>query len=88
MSAGVVGRAAALVDIGVHLNEHLIDQVGDALRDLQAAVKAGCPPHLVLSGKGQQTAKEAGFSAIADVQIHDDLYAFVTKWLQQSANTA
>jgi D-glycero-D-manno-heptose 1,7-bisphosphate phosphatase len=36
-----------------------VPAIGDSLRDLQAGVKVGCTPILVLTGKGKKT-KEAG----------------------------
>ena len=32
--------------------------VGDAVGDMQAAISAGCPPFLVLTGKGEQSATQ------------------------------
>jgi D-glycero-D-manno-heptose 1,7-bisphosphate phosphatase len=53
--------------------------VGDSLRDLQAAQAANIRPVLVLSGKGSRTATELGTDS--DIEIHNDLAAFVTKLL-------
>ena len=49
-------------EIGHRLNLSLKDvpSVGDALRDLQAAVAVGAKPILVLTGKGAKTAREGG----------------------------
>ncbi|WP_153099418.1 D-glycero-beta-D-manno-heptose 1,7-bisphosphate 7-phosphatase [Paraburkholderia hayleyella] len=55
--------------------------VGDALRDLQAAAALGCPPHLVLSGKGRQT--QAAGELPPGTQIHDDLRAFALDFLAE-----
>ena len=55
--------------------------VGDTVRDLQAGATAGCPPHLVLTGKGAQwrgQALPADFPA--GTQVHDDMAAFA-EWL-------
>lgn len=49
--------------------------VGDSLRDLQAGFLLGCIPHLVLTGKGQQTKDKGGLPPGA--QIHTDLAAMV-----------
>jgi len=38
---------------GVDLSQ--VPAVGDGIRDIQAAVAAGCRPWLVLTGKGRQT---------------------------------
>ncbi len=62
---------------GVDLAE--VPVVGDALRDLQAGAAAGCPTHLVRTGKA------AGFDAseiehwllqVPGTQVHADLGAF------------
>jgi len=62
---------------GVQLSE--VPAVGDAPRDLQAAAAAGCPTHLLRTGKG------AGLDAAQIAQlctqfpgtvVHDDLAAF------------
>lgn len=55
--------------------------VGDALRDLQAAARAGCPRYLVKTGKGETLAKEAFADAIKPVKVFENLMAvarFVT----------
>jgi D-glycero-D-manno-heptose 1,7-bisphosphate phosphatase len=68
---------------GVDLPE--VPAVGDSLRDMVAAARAGCQPHLVLSGNG------AGFrdrplpeSFPAATRVHDDLAAFA-EWLLVSS---
>jgi D-glycero-D-manno-heptose 1,7-bisphosphate phosphatase len=38
---------------GAELKE--VHAVGDSLRDAQAAAASGCMPHLVLTGKGEQS---------------------------------
>lgn len=51
--------------------------VGDNLRDLQAATKAGCPRHLVRTGHGAKI-QAAGIPAdVLPVRVHDDLAAAV-----------
>ncbi|WJF90723.1 D-glycero-beta-D-manno-heptose 1,7-bisphosphate 7-phosphatase [Paraburkholderia bonniea] len=55
--------------------------VGDALRDLQAGAALGCTPHLVLSGKGQQTLAAGGLPP--GTQIHQDLRAFALDFLAE-----
>ena len=64
---------------GIELKD--VPTVGDSLRDMVAGAKAGCQPHLVLTGHG------AGFrgralpeSFPAGTQVHEDLAAFVA-WL-------
>ncbi|MGN0918981.1 MAG: D-glycero-beta-D-manno-heptose 1,7-bisphosphate 7-phosphatase, partial [Oxalobacter sp.] len=37
-----------------------VPSVGDSLRDLQAALLAGCTPYLVLTGKGRRTLEKGG----------------------------
>ena len=49
--------------------------VGDSLRDLQAGFLLGCVPHLVLTGKGQQTKDKGGLPPGS--HIHADLAAMV-----------
>lgn len=69
----------ALADFGENPAE--TPMVGDALRDLQAAQVAGCPAHLVLTGKGQKTAEMMHKEHPLQAQRHDDLAAFVDVWL-------
>lgn len=45
--------------------------VGDSLRDLESAVKAGCKPVLVRTGKGERTIAKGGLPE--GTQIFDDL---------------
>jgi D-glycero-D-manno-heptose 1,7-bisphosphate phosphatase len=56
-----------------------VPAVGDALRDLQAAASAGCPPHLVLTGKSKHL-DEAGIARMHEqvpgLTVHADLAAF------------
>jgi D-glycero-D-manno-heptose 1,7-bisphosphate phosphatase len=56
--------------------------VGNSLADVQAAVAAGCVPHLVLTGRGApaQTAPLPPAFAPA-TQVHADLAAFATTFL-------
>lgn len=54
-----------------------VPAVGDAPRDLVAAVAAGCEPHLVLTGKAagyRGRALPDGYPA--DTMVHEDLAAF------------
>ncbi|WP_239442381.1 D-glycero-beta-D-manno-heptose 1,7-bisphosphate 7-phosphatase [Saezia sanguinis] len=60
-----------------------VPAVGDSLRDLQAAAAAGAQPHLVRTGKGQQTALRDDLPS--GTVIHEDLSHFVDYWLQQQA---
>ena len=64
--------------------------VGDSLRDMQAAERAGCVPHLVCTGRhaalaGQPQAPD-GFPATT--RVHDDLWACVDHLLEQAAVAA
>jgi D-glycero-D-manno-heptose 1,7-bisphosphate phosphatase len=57
--------------------------VGDSVRDAQAAVAAGCPAHLVLTGqsfKHRDGSRPEGLPP--DVLIHTDLLAFADAVLQ------
>lgn len=59
--------------------------VGDNLRDLQAATKAGCPRHLVRTGHGAKI-QAAGIPAeVLPVRVHDDLAAAVDAILEARA---
>ena len=53
-------KAGLYEEIGHRLNISLkaVPSVGDALRDLQAAATVGAQPILVLTGKGQKTARD------------------------------
>lgn len=62
---------------GVDLAE--VPMVVDTLRDLQAAQAAGCPPHLVRSGRAAKLSEAALAEMLALVpaaQVHADLGAF------------
>jgi D-glycero-D-manno-heptose 1,7-bisphosphate phosphatase len=63
-----------------------VPAVGDAARDLVAAVAAGCQPHLVLTGKalalGGRPLPE-GYPA--DTVVHHDLAAFAEYLVMQDA---
>ncbi len=60
--------------------------VGDSARDLEAAVAAGCPPHLVRTGKGAALtdAQIAQMEQqIPGMQVHADLAAFAEHMIQR-----
>ncbi|MEY2685398.1 MAG: hypothetical protein RJA09_2542 [Pseudomonadota bacterium] len=60
--------------------------IGDSVRDAQAAVDAGCEPHVVLTGQSAGLSPEAmppGFPA--GVQVHADLAAAVDVLLARGA---
>jgi D-glycero-D-manno-heptose 1,7-bisphosphate phosphatase len=66
---------------GVDLSE--VPLVSDTVRDLQAADAAGCPPHLVLSGRGAGLDEAALARIVAQVpatRVHASLGAFAD-WL-------
>jgi D-glycero-D-manno-heptose 1,7-bisphosphate phosphatase len=54
--------------------------VGDSLRDLQAGTVLGASPHLVLTGKGQNTLAKGNLPE--GTQIHADLMAFTNSLLE------
>ena len=67
--------------------------VGDSVRDLEAALAAGCPAHLVRTGKGAAMT-EAQIAqlmeAVPGTQVHADLAAFAESIIQseRSARSA
>jgi D-glycero-D-manno-heptose 1,7-bisphosphate phosphatase len=74
-----------VLDIGRRYGADLsqVPMVGDTLRDLQAAAAAGCPPHLVLTGRAagmDGVAVERLVEQVPATRVHADLAAFVD-WL-------
>jgi D-glycero-D-manno-heptose 1,7-bisphosphate phosphatase len=64
-----------------------VPMVADSLRDLEAARNAGCPVHLVRSGRSATLNEvDAGLWAAAQqsTTVHDDLAAFAHHWLTQA----
>lgn len=57
--------------------------VGDMIRDLEAAVAAGCPRILTRTGKGAALEAEGIPAHVAPVTIVDDLYAAVQLILER-----
>ena len=60
--------------------------VGDTLRDMQAGMAAGCPTHLVLTGKSAGLAGQALaelLAAVPGTRVHADLSAFADWWIRQ-----
>ena len=55
--------------------------VGDALRDLQAAAKIGCPRLLVRTGKGATTQSDGLPGDVLPVAVYEDLSAAVSALL-------
>jgi len=68
-------KPGMLEEIAARYNTSLVDVpvVGDALRDLQAAVAVGAQPMLVLTGKGEKTRIDPQLPAITP--IYSDLAA-------------
>jgi D-glycero-D-manno-heptose 1,7-bisphosphate phosphatase len=65
-----------------------VPMVADTLRDLEAARAAGCPPHLVRSGRAALvTEAEVAqwVSAVPQTVVHDDLAAFARFLLQRDS---
>lgn len=63
-----------------------VPAVGDNLRDVLAGVAAGCPPHLVLTGKGaQHRGQMLPPEYPPDTVVHEDLAAFAEFILAQEA---
>lgn len=58
--------------------------VGDALRDVQAALSKGCKPVLVLTGKGKATYELLIHQGlIGEVSVYDDLFTYTQTLLTQ-----
>ncbi len=71
---------------GIDLKQ--VPMVADTLRDLQAAVAAGCEPHLVLSGRAAGLGADELQQLLAQVpgtRVHDDLPAFAEHLLVRHA---
>lgn len=58
-----------------------VPSVGDSLRDLQAALLAGCTPYLVLTGKGKQTLEKGGLPP--GTQVFDSLAAVASHLIEK-----
>jgi D-glycero-D-manno-heptose 1,7-bisphosphate phosphatase len=68
------------------VNLETVPAVGDSVRDIEAAVAAGCMPHLVLTGKGalMTDAQLAELKQrIPELQVHADLAAFAEHLIQR-----
>lgn len=79
---------------GVPLAE--VPVAGNALRHIQAGATAGCPPHLLMTGKSEHLRGQTGLSLDADLstllpnvppgtRLHEDLPAFADWLLAQDA---
>jgi len=66
-----------------------VPMAGDRVRDLQAAVAAGCEPHLVLSGAHRDSRGSGGQPLPPDLpagtQVHPDLTAFAAFVVERDA---
>lgn len=60
-----------------------VPAVGDSIRDLVGASRAGAAPILVRTGKGRET--EAAGDLPPGVRVFDDLAAFAEDWLARAA---
>jgi D-glycero-D-manno-heptose 1,7-bisphosphate phosphatase len=59
--------------------------VGDTLRDIQAGAAAGCPTHLVKTGKSAGLAGQALadlLSLVPGARAHEDLAGFAEWWIR------
>jgi D-glycero-D-manno-heptose 1,7-bisphosphate phosphatase len=74
-------KPGMLIEISNRFNTNLsgVPAIGDALRDLQAAVAVGAKPMLVLTGKGKKTAIDPELPA--GTLIFPDLAAAVAHLL-------
>ncbi len=77
-------RPGMLEEIARRFNTDLsgVPAIGDALRDLEAAVAVGAQPVLVLTGKGRHT--QAAGELPAGTQIFQDLAAVARQVIQSS----
>ncbi|MFZ2987025.1 D-glycero-beta-D-manno-heptose 1,7-bisphosphate 7-phosphatase [Ideonella sp.] len=65
-----------------------VPMVADTLRDLEAARAAGCPPHLVRSGRATLVTEAElaqWVAAVPGTLVHDDLASFAQSLLQREA---
>ncbi len=60
-----------------------VPMVGDALRDMHAALEVGCDLYLVKTGKGERTLEKGGLPP--GTQIYDNLAAVVDRLLHLAA---
>jgi D-glycero-D-manno-heptose 1,7-bisphosphate phosphatase len=76
-----IGERLGIVLNGTHV-------VGDSLRDMQAAVAAGCSPHLVLTGNSEVLrGSDLPSTFPAGTHKHLDLNAFVDSLLKKTVET-
>lgn len=84
-------RTGMLENIQAHFGQPIADAwfVGDSLKDLQAALRFGCRPALVLTGKGKATAEEVANGkvyAAEDIPIFRNLESFVDSIFEGPVN--
>jgi D-glycero-D-manno-heptose 1,7-bisphosphate phosphatase len=81
-------KAGMFEEIGKRFKVALrgVPTVGDSLRDLQAGLKCGCAPYLVLTGKGRKTMETGGLPP--GTQVFDDLAAMVSHLLKSPTTTS
>ncbi|MBT9598552.1 MAG: D-glycero-beta-D-manno-heptose 1,7-bisphosphate 7-phosphatase [Vitreoscilla sp.] len=66
----------------------LVPMVADTQRDLEAAREAGCPPHLVRTGRASLVSEAEiaqWVAAVPGTTVHDDLASFAAHLLQHEA---
>lgn len=78
-------RAGLFRDIAIRYHTDLtgVPAVGDALRDLQAALEVGARPILVRTGKGKRTLAEGPLPE--GVDVYDNLDAVVRALIEKAA---
>ena len=64
---------------------HKTPLIGDALVDLEAAFKGGCPRHLVRTGHGKRVEEQGIPHELLPVHIHNDLLSAVHFLLKNNA---
>jgi D-glycero-D-manno-heptose 1,7-bisphosphate phosphatase len=68
-----------------------VPMVGDSLRELQTAQAAGCPPHLIRTGRAadaSDTEIAAWCAQVPGTTVHANLGAFADHLLQKDASVA
>jgi D-glycero-D-manno-heptose 1,7-bisphosphate phosphatase len=66
-----------------------VPAVGDSLRDLLAGSRAGCQPHLVLTGKSAGLSPEQAKQGLPEgSRVHADLAAFADFLIERGAAAA
>ncbi len=68
-----------------------VPMVGDSLRELQTALAAGCPPHLVRTGRAAEASAaeiDAWCAKVPGTTVHASLDAFADHLLQREAGAS